>query len=87
MWELALLAQRGRIVVSGSVETFVRDSVSRVILRTVTPEIAALAAGFPQDFPRDHADRLITATAMLEGCPLVTADERIRRSNMVETVW
>jgi PIN domain nuclease of toxin-antitoxin system len=87
MWELAWLAQNGRIVVTGSVEMFIRETVARVILRAVTPEIAALAASFPQGFPRDPADRLIAATAMVEGCRLVTADERIRRSKVVETVW
>ena len=87
MWELAWLAQNGRIVVTGSVETFIRETVARVILRAVTPEIAALAASFPLDFPRDPADRLIAATAMVEGCPLITADERIQRSKVVETVW
>jgi PIN domain nuclease of toxin-antitoxin system len=87
MWELAWLVQNGRIVVTGSVESFIRETVERVILRAVTPEIAALAASFPQDFPRDPADRLIAATAMVEGCRLVTADERIQRSKLVETVW
>lgn len=87
MWELAWLAQNGRIVVTGGVEVFIRETVARVILRAVTPEIAALAASFPQAFPRDPADRLIAATAMVEGCRLVTADERIQRSKVVETVW
>jgi len=87
LWELALLAQNGRIVVTGSVETFLRDIVSRVILRAVTPEIAALAASLQPDFPKDPADRLIAATAMVEGWRLVTADERIQRSRVVETVW
>jgi PIN domain nuclease of toxin-antitoxin system len=87
MWELAWLAQNGRIVVTGSIEMFIRETVARVILRAETPEIAALAAGLPQDFPRDPADRLIAATAMVEGCRLITADERIQRSKVVETVW
>src|SRR5208283_2636817 len=87
LWELALLVQNGRIVVTGSVETFLRDIVSRVILRAVTPEIAALAASLQPDFPKDPADRLIAATAMVEGWRLVTADERIQRSRVVETVW
>ena len=37
LWELALLAQRGRIHVAGTVESFVRETVSRVILRPMTP--------------------------------------------------
>ena len=37
LWELALLAQRGRIHVAGTVESVVRETVSRVILRPMTP--------------------------------------------------
>lgn len=87
LWEIAWLAHHGRIVVMGSVESFVRETVARVILRPVTAEIAALAARLPEGFPKDPADRLITATAMVAGMPLVTADMRIRQSKVVETVW
>lgn len=87
LWEIAWLAHHQRIVVMGSVESFVRETVARVILRPVTPAIAALAVGLPDPFPRDPSDRLIAATAMVEGMPLVTADTRIRQSKLVETVW
>jgi PIN domain nuclease of toxin-antitoxin system len=87
LWEIAWLAHHQRIVVLGSVESFVRETVARVILRPVTPEIAALAVRLPEQFPKDPADRLIAATAMVEGIALVTADLRIRRSKVLETVW
>jgi PIN domain nuclease of toxin-antitoxin system len=87
LWEIAWLAHHKRIVVVGSVEAFVRETVARVILRPVTVEVAVLAAGLPESFPRDPADRLIAATAIVEGMPLVTADARIRQSKVVETVW
>ena len=87
LWEIAWLAHHKRIVVVGSVEAFVRETVARVILRPVTVEVAVLAAGLPESFPRDPADRLIAATAMVEGMSLVTADARIRQSKVVETVW
>jgi PIN domain nuclease of toxin-antitoxin system len=87
LWEIAWLAHHQRIVVVGSVESFVRETVARVILRPVTVEVAVLAARLPEPFPRDPADRLIAATAMVEGMTLVTADARIRRSKVVETVW
>lgn len=32
----------------------------------------------PGDFHRDPADQIIVATARLLGCPVVTADEKIR---------
>ena len=87
VWEIAWLAQNGRIAVTVSVESFVRETVARVILRPATPEIAALAVRWPDQFPKDLADRLIAATAMVEAMALVTADMRIRKSKLVETVW
>jgi PIN domain nuclease of toxin-antitoxin system len=85
--ELAWLAQNQRIAVAGSVESFVRELVAPVILRPVTPEIAALSVRLPDRFPKNPADCLIAATAMAEGMPLVTADVSIRRSKVVETIW
>jgi PIN domain nuclease of toxin-antitoxin system len=87
LWEIAWLAHYQRIIVMGSVESFVRETVARVILRPVTPEIAALAVRLPDPFPKDPSDRLIASTAIVEGMPLVTADRRIQQSKVVETVW
>ena len=87
LWELALLAERGRIHVAGTVESFVRETVSRVILRPITPEIAALAVRLPANYPKDPADRLIGSTAIVEGFALVTADECIRAAKVVDTIW
>lgn len=87
LWELAWLAQHGRVLITGSVESFVRETVSRVILRPATAEIAALAVRLPESFPREPADRLIAATAIVEGMRLVTADKAIRRSKVVDAVW
>lgn len=87
LWELAWLAQNGRLQVLTSVESFVRETVARVILKPITPEIAALAVRLPEEYPRDPADRLIGATAAVEGMPLVTADAQIRRTKVIETIW
>ena len=53
-----------------------RETVARVILKPVTAEIAALAVGLPEPFPRDPADRLIASTAMVEGMRVVTLQMR-----------
>ena len=87
LWELGWLAENGRIQVTGSVESFVRETAARVVVEPITPEIAAFAVQLPSSFPKDPADRLIAATAMVEGAPLVTADERIRQSKVVRTIW
>ncbi len=87
LWELAQLVASGRVQVFGSVETSVRALIEDMTVLPITPEIAALATQFPDDYPRDPADRLIGATARAEGLTLVTKDDRIRRSPLLRTVW
>jgi PIN domain nuclease of toxin-antitoxin system len=86
-YEVAWQIASGRIQGYGTVETSVLRFLEGVTMRPITPEIAALAAQFPEDYPRDPADRLIGATARAEGMTLVTRDERIRRSPLIRTVW
>ena len=85
--ELARAAERRRVLIPGSVEQFVRDSVAYVVLKPMTPEITALAVRLPASYPKDPADRVIAATAIIEGIPLLTSDERIRNSGVVQTIW
>jgi PIN domain nuclease of toxin-antitoxin system len=87
LWELAWLAEHQRVLYSGSVESFVRETVSRVAVKSMTPEIVALAAHLPDSYPKDTSDRLIGSTSIVEGMTLITADEKIRNSGMVECVW
>jgi PIN domain nuclease of toxin-antitoxin system len=89
LWELATLLVRGHIRSHGTVDASIRQVVdaARVSVRDITPVIAGLSTQFPDDFPRDPADRLIAATARAEGLTLVTRDERIRASALVRTVW
>jgi PIN domain nuclease of toxin-antitoxin system len=87
LWELAWLAENQRILIAGSVEAFVRESVSRVIVMPMTPDVVALAVRLPDAFPKDPADRLIAATAIVDGIPLVTANERIRQARVARTIW
>jgi PIN domain nuclease of toxin-antitoxin system len=86
-YEVAWQIASGRIQGYGTVETSVLRFLEGVTVRPITPEIAALAAQFPVDYPRDPADRIIGATARAEGLTLVTRDERIRRSPLLKTVW
>jgi PIN domain nuclease of toxin-antitoxin system len=87
LWELAALVARGRIQAYGTVEASVRLLLEGVTVKPLTAEIAALATQFPDNYPRDPADRLIGATARTEGMVLVTRDQNIRRSPLVKTLW
>jgi PIN domain nuclease of toxin-antitoxin system len=87
LWELAWLAENQRVLYSGSAESFVRETISRVSVKSLSPEIAAVAAHLPDNYPKDPSDRLIGSTAIVLGIPLVTADEKIHSSGIVECVW
>ena len=87
LWELSWLLSRGRIRSYGAIENTLRMMIEGVTILPITPEIAALATQFPEDYPSDPSDRLIGATARAEGMTLVTRNERIRRSPLVRTVW
>jgi PIN domain nuclease of toxin-antitoxin system len=89
LWELALLISQGRVQTYATIEDSLTLLVrsSGVIVKPVTPTIAALATQFPEDYPRDPADRLIGATARAERLPLVTRDERMRSSPLLRTIW
>jgi PIN domain nuclease of toxin-antitoxin system len=87
VWELAFLLTKGRIRAYGTVESSISLLLEGVAVRPITPEIAALAAQFPDDYSHDPADRLIGGTARAEGLTLVTRDENIRRSPLIRTVW
>jgi PIN domain nuclease of toxin-antitoxin system len=49
--------------------------------------VAAAFQEIPLQSLRDPWDRLITATTKSLDLPLVTRDEKIRDSGLVETIW
>jgi PIN domain nuclease of toxin-antitoxin system len=87
IWEVARLLVTERVSGYGTIEASLRRFLEGVTVRPITQEIAILAAQFPEDYPRDPADRIVGATARAERLALVTADERIRRSPLLRTVW
>jgi PIN domain nuclease of toxin-antitoxin system len=87
LWELGLAFFRGRLQTTGSVQAAVEGFSSGVTIQELTPEIVSIAAQLPEPYPRDPADRLIGATALALGIPLVTADASIIASRAVETIW
>ena len=89
LWEVALLINEGRILVHGSVETFLKQISQRphLFVLDLIPEIAALAFQFSPGFPKDPAGRIIAATARAHGLPLITKDQRLQNSALLRTIW
>ena len=89
LWEIAMLIALGRLSPRGTPESWLSDLIGKsgVIVKNITPAIAILSTQFPDNFPHDPADRLIGATARVEGLTLVTRDERILASELVKTIW
>jgi len=87
VWELASMLARGRIRRAGTIESSLQMLLEDVVVLPITPEVCALGAQFPSDYPGDPADRIIGGTARAEGLTLVTHDEKIRKSALLKTVW
>lgn len=89
LMEMSQLLAKGDIRPRGTPQSWLRELVARTgfAVRDITIEIAAVAGHLPPAFPADPFDRLITATAIVEKMPLVTADTRIQDSGVVQTIW
>ena len=85
--EVAMLITKGRLrICDDDGAKAIADLASRV---TVVPLDAATAweamtLGLPQS---DPFDRVIVATAIRLGLPLVTRDRLIRKARLVATIW
>ena len=87
LWELAWLATHGHLSFGGTVEDFVEKISSRTAIRPITVKVAVLANQLPTNYSGDPCDRLIGATALSEGLPLVTKDRNIRGCRQLQTIW
>ena len=87
LFEIALLASRGRVNFKPDVETTLSEVERQFVILPITANIALQAFVFPASYPKDPVDRIIGATALIEDLPLVTADQAIRASRVVPTIW
>lgn len=78
-FELAWLARHERIGLSIPIRSWLEGLGARVRTVGISPAIADAAVALPSTFPGDPADRLIYATAIEQGWPLVSKDRALRR--------
>ena len=85
--ELATLVRKGRIRPTIGLETFLAEVEARFVVLPMTGRVCARAMSFPDSYPKDPADRIIGATALVEGITLLTADRNVARSGAIPTLW
>jgi PIN domain nuclease of toxin-antitoxin system len=87
-WELAMLAERGRLELRPDPERWIAAAVAGLGLREAPLTSAIALESRRLSLPtRDPADRFIAATAGVYECSLVTADEALRRISGVRVVF
>jgi PIN domain nuclease of toxin-antitoxin system len=88
LWEVATLVSLGRLAVTVPLREWLEHAAAPPLVRRcpISPAVAAAVATLPADFHRDPADRLIVATAQVQGATLLTRDKRIVEAKLVPTV-
>jgi PIN domain nuclease of toxin-antitoxin system len=90
LWELALLHERGRLLLPEDVSAV--EYVSRLLqalrlhVLPISADIAVLSRS-SLFHHGDPADRLIAATALHGRWPLITADEKLRALPELHCIW
>lgn len=88
-WEVALLVTKKRLKLSLDVTDWIAKSESLPFIQfiAVSNAIAIRSVNLPQPLHTDPADRIIIATALFAGAPLVTKDKKLINYPHVKTIW
>lgn len=89
IWEISMLIKKKRIEVDATAANFINLFLQSrsVSVQSISPEIAELSVNFGADINNDPADRIIAATSIILNTQLVTADQNLIDSQMINTVW
>lgn len=81
------MVEYDRLELSCSLSEWFKESLNYpgVRLLEITPEIAILSTQLPGEFHNDPADQIIVATAITNGCQLITSDSKILKYPHVVT--
>lgn len=89
VWELYMLVKKGRLSLKTDPAHWVHQCELSPKIRfvAVDNEITRISVQLPKEVPEDPADRLIIASAISLGATLITKDQKIRASRVVQTLW
>jgi PIN domain nuclease of toxin-antitoxin system len=88
-WEVALLVKKKRLTLSMDVTDWIAKSENLPFIQfiPVSNSIAVKSVNLPQPLHMDPVDRIIIATALSNGAPIVTKDKKILDYSHVKTIW
>jgi len=89
VWEVALLVKNKRLKLSMDVLDCIAKSENLPFIQfiPVSNSIAVKSVNLPPPLHPDPADRIIIATALSIGAPLVSKDKKIAAYSHVKTIW
>ena len=88
-WELALLVKKKRLKLTLEVTDWIAksESLSFIQFVPVTNSIAVKSVNLPLPLHPDPADRIIIATALSVGAPVITKDKKLLGYSLIKTIW
>jgi len=88
LWEIAILMKKNRLIIDMPYLEFLDQILhaNNYVLQGINPSIAYQAAEIDLG-SKDPADRLIAATSITLGFPIVTADQYMQQSELFKTIW
>jgi PIN domain nuclease of toxin-antitoxin system len=88
-WEVALLVERNRLRLTMDVQDWIArtEALPFVKIIAIDVAIALKSVQLLGEFHKDPADRIIVATALRLGLPVISKDEKIQHYPHVKTIW
>jgi PIN domain nuclease of toxin-antitoxin system len=89
LWEIVMLIKKGRIEIETTATNFINLYLQsrNIVVQSISAEIAELSVNLSAEINSDPADRMIAATSIIYNAQLVTADQNLRNSNLLDTLW
>lgn len=89
VWEIYMLVRKGRLKFVMDVDEWF-EKVEKIPLLQFVPvdnKIAAKSVMLPDLIHNDPADRIIIATSLIYGAPIITSDKKILKYTHAKSIW
>jgi PIN domain nuclease of toxin-antitoxin system len=87
VWEVLLLAEKGRIEIGADPQAWVRKALDGQLIREARFSYEVAMESRRLDLPQqDPADRFIAATALVHGLTLITSDQHLISCKAIPTL-